>query len=73
MIPTRTASPAESSTTPKRNHVVHGWLSAEDYIAIEKQAIARRMHPDALVAMILSKLARKRSFGAIIENLADQR
>ena len=41
--------------TPRRTHVVHGWITAFAYDELRAEADRRRMHPDALAARILER------------------
>jgi hypothetical protein len=73
MIPTReTPAPADFAPTPKRNHVMHAWLSAEIAIALEQEAKRRGLHPDALLAEVTTRLVKKRAFRAIVDRLFDE-
>jgi len=69
--PTRSATPAPAKDfkpTPRRHHVAHAWVTAETLIELEREANARRVHPDALLAQLLTKIARRKLFGALLDH-----
>jgi hypothetical protein len=63
-------SPSEPpvAKTPRRTHVLHAWLTAVDYAVLHAEADLRRLHPDALAAMILERVIHR----GVIDELVDR-
>lgn len=53
--------------TPRRCEVTHGWITKEVYAALEAEAQRRRMHTDALTAMILTDIAGNNLIAALLD------
>jgi N-dimethylarginine dimethylaminohydrolase len=50
-----------------RCEVVHAWLTKDVYALLEQEAERRRMHPDALLAMIANDLLLNGLVGALLD------
>jgi hypothetical protein len=53
--------------TPRRTHVAHAWLTAEEYRMLELEAQLRRVHPDQLAARILATMLAHDAVGLLLD------
>ena len=56
----------------KRHRMIHPWLPAEAWRALELEAGRRSLHPDVFAALLLEIIARDNLFNAIIDDAAAQ-
>lgn len=54
--------------TPRRTHVAHAWMMAFPYAELQAEADRRRLHPDALAALILCKVLSR----GLVDELIDR-
>ena len=63
------AKPAdEFVASPKRNAVLHAWITSLQRTKLEAEAKRRRLHPDELMAKIAAVVIDGDWFGTLLDN-----
>lgn len=50
-----------------RHRMIHPWLPAASYAALESEAVRRKLHPDVFAALLIDIVATDKLFGAILD------
>lgn len=53
--------------SPRRHHVVHAWVTQEIHQLLEREAKRRRVHPDQLVAEIVTVVIGDDMLAAVLD------